>query len=208
MATEPKDLTYYFVANLMNKKNLNTIHILPFFSILNFEIPITNTVELLNIGQYPIADLIIGATLALLHELVVHMYIHPSIHSSNWMKQDKSHPSTVHAHSSRPHIATFSITLLHPPLHCYILHHTATSSITMLQPPSHCYNLHHTATSSITMLQPPSHCYILHHTATSSITMLHATLTLPHPTLTLRRKGKSFQKLTRGIISIPLAPFT
>ena len=152
MATESKDLTYYFVANLMNEKNLNTLHILPFFSILNFEIPITNTVELLNIGQYPIADPIIGATLALLHELVVHMYIHPSIHSSNWMKQDKSHPSTVHI--------LLTLTLPHSPSHCYILHYTATSSITMLQPQSHCYILHHNATSSITLLHPPSHCPI------------------------------------------------
>ena len=64
MAMEPEDLTYYFVANLMNKKDSNALHVLLFFSISDFEILITNTVELSNIGRYPIADPITGATLS------------------------------------------------------------------------------------------------------------------------------------------------
>ena len=60
---EPEDSTYHFVANLTNEKNSNALHILSFFSISDFEILIIDTVELLNIGRYPIADPIIGAIL-------------------------------------------------------------------------------------------------------------------------------------------------
>ena len=57
-------MTYYFVvANLTNEKDSNALHILHFFSISDFEILITNTVEVLNMGRYPIANPIIGATL-------------------------------------------------------------------------------------------------------------------------------------------------
>lgn len=45
MATEPEDSTY-FVANLTNEKDSDVLHILPSFSILDFEIRITDTVEL------------------------------------------------------------------------------------------------------------------------------------------------------------------